>query len=80
MTKQQLQALRFISAAVVESVAAAGELGAPGGTIYAALMAHGCTLNQFEQIMSGLVGAGMLSKSGHLYTITEQGRQFNAGR
>jgi len=48
-------------------VALAGPLGAPGGHLYAALMSAGCTLNQFEQIMSGLVQSGDLAKRGECY-------------
>lgn len=43
----------------------------PGGHLYAELMAFGATLQQYEQIMAGLVQAGMLRKSGELYFIAE---------
>jgi hypothetical protein len=67
MTHQQISALKMIADAVIDSVKAAGSLGAPGGVLYAALMAHGCTLEQFESIMSALVQAGKLTQRGHLY-------------
>lgn len=41
--------------------------GVPGGTIYAALMSQGCTLAQFEAIMSTLVTLGKVSKRGNCY-------------
>lgn len=69
MTVEQLKALKQIADAIIESVRLAGSLGAPGGHLYAALMAHGCTLHQYEQIMSGLVKAGMLRKSGECYFV-----------
>ncbi len=69
MTPQQAQALKAIINAVTESVAAAGPLGAPGGPLYAALMTQGCTLNQFESLMGGLVRIGKLRKSGQCYFI-----------
>lgn len=69
MTSQQIAALRQIGRAIVESVRAAGETGAPGGILYAALMAQGCTLNQFEQIMAGMVRARVLTQEGHVYFI-----------
>lgn len=69
MTEQQIQAIRFVASAVVEAVEAAGSLGAPGGHIYASLMQFGCSLHQYQQIMSGLVRAGKLRKSGELYFI-----------
>jgi hypothetical protein len=43
--------------------------GAPAGPIYAALMAQGCTLEQFEQLMGVLVETGRLRKQGHLYFV-----------
>jgi len=52
---------------VVETVKESGSMGAPGGIMYAALMAQGCTLEQFEQIMGALVNAGRISKSGDCY-------------
>ena len=68
MTQTQIQTLRTIGKAILESVRAAGVLGAPGGIMYAALMAQGCTLNQFQQIMSGMVNAGVLEQHGDCYT------------
>ena len=62
-----LQLLKAIGDAIIESVRSAGPLGAPGGHLYAALMGFGINLQQYEQIMSGLVAAKMLRKSGDLY-------------
>lgn len=67
--QRQVAALRMILDAVVESVSEAGELGAPGGVVYAALMAHGVTLQQYEGIMGALVRAGRLRRSGELYFV-----------
>lgn len=72
MTPQQVKALRSICDAIIEAVRAAGPLGAPGGILYAALMSHGCTLAQYEQIMAGLVRAGMLRKSGECYHVIDK--------
>lgn len=69
LTNTQMRAVLAITDAIVEAVKAAGTLGAPGGTIYAALMAHGITLAQYEQLMAALVGAGKLTKQGHLYFV-----------
>ena len=66
MTLEQLKALKQIADGIIAACEAA-PMGAPGGTIYAALMAHGCTLHQYEQIMSGLCKAGKLRKVGELY-------------
>lgn len=59
--------LAMVCDAVVESVTVAGDAGAPAGHLYAAMMAHGVTLDQFTQIMSVLVDLGKLRKSGDLY-------------
>jgi hypothetical protein len=64
---EQIKALKAVADAIIETVQLAGPMGAPGGHIYAALMANGCTLHQYEQIMSGLVRAGKLRKSGECY-------------
>ncbi len=53
--------------AIVESVAEAGSQGAPGGTLYAALMMLGVTFDQFNTIMNVLVDNGKLTKKGQLY-------------
>jgi hypothetical protein len=72
MTNEQISVLRQIGRAILESVKEAGVLGAPGGIMYAAMMGQGCTLNQFEQIMSGMVRAGVLTKSGECYHVGPQ--------
>ena len=69
MTNEQIAALKAVAKAITEAVAIAGPLGAPGGHLYAALMSAGCTLSQFEQIMSGLVNAGVLTKRGECYFV-----------
>ncbi len=70
MTEQQiLKVLRMISDAIVESVKAAGPLGAPAGVMYAALMQHGCTLDQFNQFTGALVSCGKLRRQGDLFFI-----------
>ena len=74
MTPQQAKALQAVAKAIIESC----KTFAPGGVIYAALMAQGCTLNQFQQIMSQLVSAGMLTQDGDCYTATEKGNKFAA--
>jgi hypothetical protein len=72
MNQEQIKLLRMVADAILASVKAAGPLGATGGIIYAALMAHGCTLHQFEQIMGGMVRAGLLTQHGHLYRLAER--------
>ena len=62
------QILKALGDAIVEAVSVA-PLGAPGGTIYAVLMTHGCTLEVFEQIMDALVASGRLERRGDLYFV-----------
>ena len=79
MTLEQAKSLRRIGAIVIEAVSAADPtIGAPGGILYAALMGHGCSLEQFTGIMAGLTRAGMLDKRGECYHVTDKGRQFAA--
>jgi len=56
---------------LIAVVASSGKLGTPAGTLYAALMTHGCSLEQFEQVMSALVAARKLTKRGDLYFAVE---------
>lgn len=66
MSTQQATALLLICDAIAETVQNEPE-GVPGGTIYAALASFGCTKEQFDGIMSGLVATGRLSQAGSLY-------------
>ena len=67
MTETQISALQMIAKAVLDTIREMGPNGAPAGHLYAALMAQGCTMNQFEQIMSALVRTGKVTKEGHCY-------------
>jgi hypothetical protein len=69
--KEMVRALLAVADAVADIVKAGGKLGTPGGTLYAALMTHGCTLEQFEMLMKVLVDAGKLEKRGQLYFAKE---------
>lgn len=66
-TVEQLQAIRAVCDAIIDTVKAAGPLGAPGGVLYAGLMTHGCSLAQFQSLMSALVRSGKLSRRGDCY-------------
>lgn len=66
-TEQEKKAVLAVCSAVIDAVEAGGDQGAPGGILYAALMAHGCTLHQFEMIMGTLVRTGVLVKRGQCY-------------
>jgi DNA-binding IclR family transcriptional regulator len=77
MTKQQILALQSIGKGIIES-ANLHSTGAPGGAIYSALMSHGASFNQFQQIMSTLVRHGFLSHDddSSTYHATEAGLQW----
>jgi hypothetical protein len=64
--QQKAAALRLALQAILDAVKAAGDLGAPGGVLYAALIDR-ISLWQFEQIMEALVHMGKLRKRGDLY-------------
>ena len=63
-------ALAKITTAIVEAVAVAGPLGAPGGVLYAACMGH-ITLPVFKIIMSTLVEQKKLRREGDLYFVIQ---------
>jgi hypothetical protein len=50
---------------IVETAREAGPLGAPSGVVYAALSAHGMTLNVYQQIVDALVDAGRITVENH---------------
>ena len=61
------KALSAVCDTVVETVNEAGDLGVPGGHLYAAMMTIGMSLGTFEQIMAALVKAGKVRKAGECY-------------
>ena len=67
LTNKQIAMIKAIADAIVAAVKEAGPTGAPGGVIYAALMAQGCTLVQFEHLMAALVATGKIRKDGDCY-------------
>jgi hypothetical protein len=66
MISEQAQAVRIVCGAIVDAVKEAGDLGAPGGVLYAVLQGS-LSLAQFEQLMSALVRTGKLRRDGDLY-------------
>jgi len=60
LTPTQAKALQIIVSGTIEAVKAAGDSGAPGGVLYAAMQTQGCTLNQFTSLMGALVRTGKL--------------------
>ena len=66
------------AAGILGACAAAGEMGAPGGVMYAGLMSNGYTLQDFEQITHAMRASDLIRKRGECYTITPKGAQLNA--
>ena len=64
----------LIMHAVLDSIDAAGDQGAPDGVIYAALMSFGATLDQHTRLINMLTEQGLATKSGNLLRLTEAGR------
>lgn len=67
MTPTQLAVLRSICSAIVDAVTEYGPLGTRGEILYPALLRQGCNIDQFTQLMAGLVEAGLLSKRDDCY-------------
>lgn len=78
MNDQQRNAVRAIARAVVSATIEGGQMGAPGGVMYAALMAQGCSYQQFISLMGSLQNLGLIEKSGECYLPTDAGRRFAA--
>ena len=51
-------------------------LPAPSGHIFAALATHGCTPDQYAQILSALAETGLIMLDGQMIRITEEGKGF----
>ena len=67
MSLSTKQTAVLLVGAICATVRDAGEDGAPGGIIYAALMEYGISLELYEAVMASLVSTGKLRKQGELY-------------
>ncbi len=74
MTKEeQIRGVVQAVQAIIDTVNEIGEQGTPEGPMYAQLMIAGCSLEQFNQLISLAVQSGKISKRGHvLYPVTKQ--------
>lgn len=59
--------LNALEETVLETSLPGDLIGVPGGTLYAALSAYGCSLELFLDLVGELVRTGRLRKSGHQY-------------
>ena len=76
MNPAQINALQRVALAVLDAIVEGGDLGAPAGILFAALMHQGASLSQFNSFMSTLTSNDMLRKEGDCYFITEAGMAF----
>lgn len=73
--------IRLVMEAIYDSVAVAGERGAPAGVVYAALMTHGCDLQTYQNFENSLTELGVLTKRGQLlFTNPEIAEQYGFGK
>jgi hypothetical protein len=66
---QKTHFVKLVCDSIIEAVKMAGSQGAPAGHLYAAMMVHGFSLEQFEQIMWALVLVGELERRGQVYFV-----------
>ncbi len=66
ITGAQAAAAIKVLSAVYEAIAATGDAGIPGGTLYAHLMAQGCTLENYTAIVGTLTRSGLVTKRGEI--------------
>lgn len=77
MNKNAQSIYERLGIAVLEAVELAGTHGAPSGVMFAAMQAHGATLQQFQSFMKTLTGNGLLTLDDqHCYHSTESGITF----
>lgn len=70
-TDAQMQAIVGIVTTIIHTVQEAGPIGAPGGVIYAAMMAHGLSLGQYEALMRLAVRSGKIALRGQCYVAVQ---------
>ena len=78
MERNQAKSLNVAAAGVLQAVAVAGPMGAPGGHLYAGLMGSGYSFVEYESIMGALAANGFVSRRGQCYTLTDKGAVINA--
>lgn len=72
-TCDPIQLLQRICLAILQGVAAAGPAGAPGGHLYAAMLAQGASKRQYDEFMGALVAEGSLRRVDDFYWLTPAG-------
>ena len=64
--KQSAKALLLIIRGIIDTIREIPD-GVPAGTIYAALMAQGCTFDQYQKIEKIVLRSGVVTKRGDLF-------------
>jgi hypothetical protein len=67
-TADRVKVAAIVSIAVCETIREAGSI--PSGTLYAALMTKGCTMQVFDDIIAMLGRTGLVTKRGDLLVWT----------
>lgn len=62
-----IQAIQHMADAIIETVNEAGPNGAPGGSLYNALMTYGVSYSTYSALMGALEKAGKVTRRGHCY-------------
>jgi hypothetical protein len=65
-TSKEVKAVVQIISVIAECIESAGSMGVPEGHLYALLMPTGCSLEQFQQLVTVLTSSGRVKKQGHL--------------
>lgn len=79
MQQSHFEVLQRLGLATLEAIDAGGDTGAPGGVLYAAMMAHGASLSQFQSFMDTLRLRGFVTVNDtECYHITSDGLRFMA--
>lgn len=71
MASHPADVLMLVISATLDAIRAFGSRGVVAGDLYAVLMSHGCTMNQYEGIVSVLVEAGKVRRDGNRIIATE---------
>ncbi len=61
-TEQKKNAVVEIVKSIIDIIKESGDMGTPCGHIYAALMADGCTLPQYQMLESAIINTGLVEK------------------
>ena len=71
VTVKDRVAMAAVVQAVLDTIRQSGPNGAPSGVMYAALSAHGMTLQNYQAMMGALVRVGKVTLEHDCYFIKE---------